>query len=231
MLFVWLMIMVLIAFADQLTKYVAIVFLQPIGDIALWPNVFHLTYLTNPGAALGMFSNHRWVFLTISTLAIIGVLIYLFRKNPTDKLQCLSLAFVVGGGIGNMVDRLVLHEVVDFLHVYIHYPALSMTNGTLSLVHGVYDFPVFNVADCFVTVGAGMMMLWAILGLIKESKKQKATQTVAAEAETEDADTVVYAEAEPTVSAAESEPAAAEATEAIAAEPQPATEDVSDAGE
>ena len=213
MLFVWLMIMVLIMFADQLTKYLVILFLKPVQDVPLWQNVFHFTYVQNEGAAWGMFSDQRWVFMVISTVAIVGILIYFFWKKPTDKLQCLSLAFVVGGGVGNMIDRTILGYVVDFLHVYLYYPGFKTEDGVRTFGLVAYDFPVFNVADCFVTVGAGLMMLWAIWGLIKESKKSK---PVLAEAE-EDAETQPYGEAE--------------SDELAESDLEPMAEDTTDAGE
>ena len=185
MLFVWLVIMVLIVFADQLTKYLTILFLKPVGDVPLWQDVFHLTYVENRGAAFGMLDDQRWVFLVISTVAIVAILVYLIWKKPTDKLQCLSLCFIVGGGIGNMIDRMLLGYVVDFLNVYLYYPTLQKPGG---LTWGVYDFPVFNVADCFVTIGAGMMMLWAIMSMVKESKKAKAAVVAASADDLSDAD-------------------------------------------
>lgn len=172
MIFVWLVVIVLSVFADQLTKYLAILFLEPVGTVPLLQDVLHLTYVENTGAAFGMLKDQRWVFLVISTVAIVVILGYLIWKKPEDKLQCLSLAFVVGGGIGNMIDRILLGYVVDFIDFRI------------------INFAVFNVADCFVVIGAGLMMLWAIMGLVKESKQQK----VAVNEVTDDADQVALPE-------------------------------------
>ena len=169
MIFVWLVVIVLAVFADQLTKYLAILFLEPVGSVPLWQDVLHLTYVENTGAAFGMLKDQRWVFLTISTVAIVAILVYMIWKKPKDNLLCLSLSFVVGGGIGNMIDRVLLAYVVDFIDFCL------------------IDFAVFNVADCFVTIGAGLMMLWAILGLVKESKQQKAAVAADGEDEIEDA--------------------------------------------
>ena len=155
MLFVWLVIMVLIVFADQLTKYLTILFLKPVGDVPLWQDVFHLTYVENRGAAFGMLDDQRWVFLVISTVAIVAILVYLIWKKPTDKLQCLSLCFIVGGGIGNMIDRIALGYVVDFIYV------------------ALIDFAVFNIADCFVCVGVGLLIYLTVLDVIRETKAQK----------------------------------------------------------
>lgn len=165
MIFVWLTVILLSVFADQLTKYLVILFLKP-DSVPLWKDVLHFTYSENTGMAFGMLgeANQRWVFLVFSTVAILAILGYLIWKRPKDKLLGIALSFVAGGGIGNMIDRVLLGYVVDFID--------------FTLI----DFAIFNVADCFVTIGAGLMMLWAILGMVKESKQQKAEAQAAAEA-------------------------------------------------
>ena len=138
---------------DQITKYLTVLYLQPegpAGSIHLWEDVFHLTYVKNPGAAWGMLANHRWVFMTFSTVAIIGICVYLFAFSKDNRWVKISLAMVAGGGIGNMIDRIWLGYVIDFLD--------------FTLI----DFPVFNVADSFVTVGAGMLMAYLIRDFIAE---------------------------------------------------------------
>ena len=138
---------------DQFTKYLTVTYLQPegaAGSIHLWEDVLHLTYVKNPGAAWGMLADHRWVFMTFSTVAIIGLGIYLFGFSKDQKWAKISLAMIIGGGIGNMIDRIWLGYVVDFID--------------FTLI----NFPVFNVADSFVTVGAGMLMAYLIRDFILE---------------------------------------------------------------
>ena len=91
---------------DQLTKLLAVQYLKPIGSYPLWQNVLHLTYVENRGAAFGMLSNQRWVFMIFSTVAIIGLVVYLFRFCKEGKWVKVALAMIIGGGIGNMIDRL-----------------------------------------------------------------------------------------------------------------------------
>lgn len=140
---------------DQLTKWLAVVYLQGEPSFPLWQDVLHLTFVKNEGAAFGMLKDHRWVFMVFSTLAIVGILVYLIRFRPASRLLQIALAMVVGGGIGNMIDRTVLGYVIDFID--------------FTLI----DFAVFNVADSFVTVGAGLMILYLILDMVKESKQAK----------------------------------------------------------
>ena len=140
---------------DQLTKYLAVEFLKPIKSYPLWKGVLHLTYIENEGAAFGMLSNHRWVFMIFSSVAIVGVSVYLFRFCREGKWVKVALAMIVGGGIGNMIDRIALGYVVDFVD--------------FTLIH----FAVFNVADSFVSVGAVMLVIWFVRGMILEYRSEK----------------------------------------------------------
>ena len=142
---------------DQISKFVVVKFLKPIDDFPLWDGVFHFNYHENRGAAFGMLADNRWVFIVISTVAIIGIGIYLFFGKASNTLMGVSMALIVSGGIANMIDRIFLGYVVDFLYFKL------------------IDFAIFNIADSFVCVGAGLMMLALILELIAESKKAKGT--------------------------------------------------------
>ena len=152
---IWLLISVGVIFLDQITKWLAVIFLQGNPSVSVIPWFIQFSYLENRGAAWGMFADNRWVFMTVSTVAIIAVCVYMFVKRPKSKLLCVSLAFIVGGGIGNMIDRVLLGFVVDFLEFTF------------------MDFPVFNVADSFVCIGAAMLMLYMTILTVKEYKDEK----------------------------------------------------------
>ena len=172
-MFIWLAIMVLVVFLDQLTKYLTILFLKPIPTFPIIEDVIHLTYVENTGAAFGMMKNQRWFFMIVSTVAIIALLIYLFKKKTQSKLENLSIAFIVGGGIGNMIDRVFLGYVVDMIDFRL------------------INFAVFNVADSFVCVGAGLLMLYIVITGIQEYKMEKAkklTEIASLEANVESSD-------------------------------------------
>ena len=153
---------------DNLTKWLTVICLEYRETVPLWQDVFHFTYERNEGAAFGMLSEHRWVFMVVSTVAIIGLLIYLFGFKPKSKLVQISLAMIAGGGIGNMIDRVYLGYVVDFIDVRL------------------IDFAVFNVADSFVTVGAFLFMGYMIYDTVQEYKREK--EAKAQEEKQEDAE-------------------------------------------
>ena len=172
---IWILIAIIFGSValDQLTKYLAVAYLQPegmAGSFHLWEDVLHLTYVKNPGAAWGMLKDHRWVFMTFSTVAIVGLGIYLFGFSKDRKWAKISIAMIIGGGIGNMIDRIWLGYVVDFID--------------FTLI----NFPVFNVADSFVTVGAGMLMAYLIRDFILELRASKKPSEANEKDETYDPD-------------------------------------------
>ena len=140
---------------DSLSKLFVILFLKPVGTVPIINGIFHLTYVENPGAAWGMLAEHRWVFMVISSVAIIGIILYLYTGWVENKLTASGLLLITSGGIGNMIDRIALGYVVDFLSAEF------------------IDFPVFNVADSFVTIGAGLLILSLVIEIIKEKKQEK----------------------------------------------------------
>ena len=151
--------------------------LDKIAPVEVIPGVLNFRLILNDGAALGMLDNARWVFLILSTVAIIGVLVFMFWKKPKNPLLLVALTLITGGGIGNMIDRIWLGYVVDFID-FCAFPKLWMW--------------VFNVADSCVTVGAGILAVWLIIDLIKEAKAEKAAKALGAVAveSTDDDNTV-----------------------------------------
>ena len=140
---------------DQLTKWLSVKFLSVIDTCPIIKGVIHLTYVENRGAAFGMFSDKRWVFMLSSTVMIIAMLAYLYLGHCETKLYAVSISMIISGGIGNMIDRLALGYVVDFIDFRL------------------INFAVFNGADSFVCVGAGLLMLALVIDLVKEAKAEK----------------------------------------------------------
>ena len=163
-------IMVGVVGLDQLTKWIAVINLKGAPSFPLWKDVLHFTYAENTGMAFSLLSgkDERWIFMVLSTVAIIGMLIYLFYVRPQSRWMQVSVAMIVGGGIGNMIDRVVLGYVVDFID--------------FTLI----DFAIFNVADSFVCVGAGILIAYLMLDIIKDYRKEKAAKLAGDEKEESD---------------------------------------------
>lgn len=154
-------------FLDQLTKWLAEKFLFPLGkSVTVIPYVAKLTYAENRGAAFGSMEDSRWIFMVTSTLLILVLGAYLYLGLAENKLYAVSVAMIISGGIGNMIDR-------------IFFEGLIPKNAGLKVVRDFIDFSdigfpaIFNGADSFVCVGAGILMLALVLDIIKESKGKK----------------------------------------------------------
>lgn len=132
----YLVIIASLVIIDQWSKYLAEVYLKSIVSYPIIPDVFHLTYGRNTGAAFSILQGKQ-VFLIIFTMIILGMLIFYFVKNIKKgrRLLNFSFAFIIGGALGNLIDRIRLNYVVD------------MFDFTL------INYPVFNSADIFVVLG------------------------------------------------------------------------------
>ncbi len=146
--------------ADQLTKAAAVAHI-PLGDsVEFIPGVLNWTYIRNRGMAMGMLADYRWVFMILSVVMIAGIILFvIFAKNASRVTVCI-LAAILGGGIGNMIDRFAYGYVVDFIDVRL-FPFWKW---------------IFNVADMFVTVGAIALAVVCLVHEIKKRKTEKANK-------------------------------------------------------
>lgn len=158
-------LMAITVILDQVTKFAVVESLALGESVDIIPGVLRFTYVQNDGAAFGSLDDARWVFMILSTVAIVAILGYLFWKKPQNKLLLSALIMITGGGIGNMIDRIWLGYVIDFID-FCAFPKIWMW--------------VFNVADSFVCVGAGLLALWMILDTVKEYKAEKAKKAAVA---------------------------------------------------
>ena len=136
-------IFLILLLIDQFTKLWAVKILKPIGSIPVIRNVLELYYVENRGAAFGIMQNKQWFFLVI-TLVVLAGLVWISGKIPKEQHFAplkLCLYFVAAGAVGNMIDRIFRKYVVDFIYFRL------------------IDFPVFNVADIYVTVAAIMLVI------------------------------------------------------------------------
>ena len=141
---------VILVLLDQYTKLLAIAHLKDQSAFVLWNNVFELHYLENRGAAFGIFQNQRWFFV-IMTVVILVIVSWFYGRTPVEKRYLplrICMIILTAGAIGNFIDRLTRGYVVDFFY--------------FSLI----DFPIFNVADIYVTVGVALFaILYLIIGI------------------------------------------------------------------
>ena len=132
----------LIVTADQITKALVLAHMPLYQSIAVIPGFFNLTHIHNPGGAFGFLAGQsaeirKVIFLVVSTLAICLVLWFYEKTPPSHPLLATAFALIFGGAVGNMIDRIRMGKVVDFLDVYI---------GTL-------HWPAFNIADSAIFIG------------------------------------------------------------------------------
>lgn len=148
---------VILILLDQGTKLLALGSLKPMGSMTFLPGVLDFTFVENRGVAFGMFSGQRWMILVL-TGAIVGVLIYYYKKLPAGKeyrwVRC-ALVMVLSGAVGNLIDRVFRGYVVDFFEFTF------------------VKWYVFNVADIYVVLGV-LWLLFLMLFVIKdEPSKEK----------------------------------------------------------
>ncbi|MGN1098192.1 MAG: signal peptidase II [Clostridia bacterium] len=136
---------ILIIAADQMTKLFAANNLALGDGFTLIPNFLDITYVQNQGAAFGLFHGKKIFLIIISALVFAAMIWYIVKYNPASKWLMWSLTLIAAGGIGNLIDRVALGYVRDFIDV-------TFTR-----------FPVFNIADCGVTVGAIMLALYILI--------------------------------------------------------------------
>jgi len=127
----------LILLIDQITKYYAVSQLQGQVPIVLINNFLQFNYVENYGAAFGILQNKKLFFVIVTLVVLIGIVIYLKTNTKLHKLMRVSLVMIMAGALGNIIDRIRLGFVVDFIDVRF---------GNL------YDYPVFNIADSAIVI-------------------------------------------------------------------------------
>jgi len=152
--YIWILCVIAL---DHLTKQAVLRWMQEGESISLVAGFFNLCSVRNQGAAWGILHGQRWILLVIAAL-MLGLLIQqrreLFNKGWLGKT---AFCLLVGGIIGNVIDRVMWGHVVDFIHVY---------------WHGVFDFPAFNVADSAICIGAFLYILASFLTQRTQSTTQ-----------------------------------------------------------
>ena len=130
---------------DQITKILVIKILPLSGSIEIIKNFFYIIPTNNTGAAFSILIGQR-IFLILITIVILAFLIQYIKKNKIErKIDMISFSFIIGGSLGNLIDRIIRGSVIDFI----------------SLKLGNYNFPIFNIADTLIVVGVILLLLGA----------------------------------------------------------------------
>lgn len=128
--------------ADQITKYLVVQNIPLYGEVSAIPGLFHLTYVQNTGAAFSMLRGAQWFFALVFLVLTVAIVWDMVKKSmPFTRLERWLIVCIYAGGLGNMIDRVRLGYVVDMIRTEF------------------INFPVFNVADCFITCGCILLLL------------------------------------------------------------------------
>ena len=150
---------------DQMSKYLVSRVISEGSEIHVIRGLLRLSYTENPGIAFGMLGNGnlKWVLVAVSVAAICVVGFYMARTPSTNRLLLWALALLAAGIAGNLIDRIRIGRVVDFIELY----------------YGEFHWPVFNIADSAITIGAALMAIE--LFLAPQAKEREKPQTMAEE--------------------------------------------------
>ena len=143
------LITILIIVLDQVSKYAAVKYLKENSPYIIIKNFFQLHYVENYGAAFGILQDRKIFFVIITSIVIIGIIFFLVKSSYNlNRIMEIALVTLLGGAIGNLIDRIRLGYVVDFISV-------KFGKG--------YDFPVFNIADISIVIGTFLIMIMVLL--------------------------------------------------------------------
>jgi signal peptidase II len=152
----WLWLSIIVVLLDQATKWLVMATLKPFEAIPLLPNL-NLTLAYNEGAAFSLLAEaggwQRWVLAGAAVAVSAGLWIWLGRLKPAERTLAVALSLILGGAVGNLIDRAILGHVIDFIQVYLPFIPLAIFN----------PWPAFNIADSAITVGAAILILHTLL--------------------------------------------------------------------
>ncbi|QKY68969.1 signal peptidase II [Lentibacillus sp. CBA3610] len=158
MVLYYILALIIIAI-DQLTKWIVVRTMELGEQITIIGNFFYLTSHRNSGAAWGILQGQMGFFYVVTVIVVIGLIYYMQKYARESKLLAVALSLILGGAIGNFIDRLFRKEVVDFFDF---------------IIFG-YDYPIFNIADSALVVGVILVIIVTIIDERKEKQKNDAT--------------------------------------------------------
>lgn len=138
---IWLTLVVILL--DMVSKYIVSKLLIVNESAMIIKNFFNITYVRNTGAAFSIFSGNTFLVMVISFMIIMGIILYISKNKPSNKIEKISYSLILGGAIGNFIDRIIYGYVRDFIEIDIF----------------GWDYPIFNLADVFVVVGVILLVI------------------------------------------------------------------------
>lgn len=136
-----LIIGALIAIIDQVIKLLVVNYLKPVGTVNVIGDVFKLTYVENRGVAFGMFQGMQWVFVIITVIMLAVVVYLMYKRRPKNKFFYVISALIIGGGIGNLIDRVFYGYVIDYLSLSFFPPVCNFADYCITI--GVFLFAIY----------------------------------------------------------------------------------------
>lgn len=146
------LISILLIVLDQLSKWWIVQHMELYQSITVISDFFYITSHRNRGAAFGILQEQRWFFIVVTICVVIAIIVFMVKMKKETILTKIALSFVLGGAVGNMIDRIQTGEVIDFFHFQF----------------GSYHFPIFNVADSAICVGVVLFLIANLLDYKKE---------------------------------------------------------------
>lgn len=144
----------IVVLVDQVIKVLITNNLQGDNTIAVINNFLNLTYAENTGAAWGIFAGSRWFLIILSIIAIYMIIKYFLLDINITKIEFVAYALLLGGIVGNLIDRIIHGYVIDYIQVYL----------------GNYQFPIFNIADSFMVIGVLLIVFHLVSNAIKQRR-------------------------------------------------------------
>ena len=138
---IWLTLVVILL--DMISKYIVSRLLIVNESVMIIKNFFNITYVRNTGAAFSIFSENTFLVLIVSFIIIIVIILYISKNKPSNKMERVAYSLILGGAIGNFIDRVIYGYVRDFIEIDIF----------------GWDYPIFNLADVFVVVGVILLVI------------------------------------------------------------------------
>lgn len=138
---IWLTLVVILL--DMVSKYIVSRLLIVNESVMIIKNFFNITYVRNTGAAFSIFSGNTFLVMVISFMIIMGIILYISKNKSSNKIEKISYSLILGGAIGNFIDRIIYGYVRDFIEIDIF----------------GWDYPIFNLADVFVVVGVILLVI------------------------------------------------------------------------